>query len=291
MNSVMAKSIGAPETPREPAGGLAVIGAICKWLVSGTFHLFGAGLLPLSPGPSSCRLANARPSREFGAVINPKDLARYVDHTLLKAAAVAADIEKLCREARDHEFFSVCVNGSWVQFARDRLEGSEVKVACVVGFPLGAMDPDVKRYETEAAVDAGAHEIDVVLNVGRLKDADDKFILRELRDVVEAADERTVKVIIETAFLSPEEKIRACHLVDEAGAHFVKTSSGFGPSGATVDDVRLLRANVGEKTGVKASGGIRDLASALAMIEAGATRLGTSSGVAIVQGASGPAAY
>ena len=218
-------------------------------------------------------------------MINPRDVARYIDHTLLKADARAQDIEKLCREAREHRFYSVCVNGCWIELARDQLDGSDVKVASVVGFPLGAMESDVKRYETEAAIDAGAHEIDVVLNIGRLKDGNDKFVLRELRDIVEAADERPVKVIIETALLRNEEKIRACQVIEESGAHFVKTSTGFSSGGATIDDVKLLRANVSEKMGVKASGGIRDLAAALAMIEAGATRLGTSNGITIIQGA------
>jgi deoxyribose-phosphate aldolase len=215
------------------------------------------------------------------------DLARYIDHTLLRPDATAADIRKLCAEAKEHKFFAVCVNGAWVELARDRVEGSDVKVACVVGFPLGVMETDVKRFETEAAVDAGAHEIDVVINPGRLKGGDDKFVLRELRDIVEAADERTVKVIIETSLLTDEEKIRACKLVVESGAHFVKTSTGFSKAGATIDDVKLLRREVGEDFGVKASGGIRDSVTALAMIEAGATRIGTSNGVAIVQGVSG----
>jgi deoxyribose-phosphate aldolase len=220
------------------------------------------------------------------------DLARYIDHTLLKADATAKDIERLCAEARAHNFFSVCVHGSRVELTGHLVEGSEVKVASVVGFPLGAMDSDVKRYETETAIDQGAHEIDVVMNIGRLKDGDDKFVLRELRDVVEAAEERTVKVIIETCLLTRAEKTRACQLIVEAGAHFVKTSTGFGTGGATIEDVRLLREIVGPEFGVKASGGIRDTATALAMIEAGATRLGTSSGVAIVAAAaSGPGGY
>jgi deoxyribose-phosphate aldolase len=212
------------------------------------------------------------------------NLAGYIDHTLLKADATAKDIEKLCREAKEHKFYAVCVNGSWVEAARHWLEDTDVKVATVAGFPLGAMEPDVKRFETEAAIDAGAHEIDVVINIGRLKDGDNKYVLRELRDVVEAADERPVKVILETCLLSNEEKIRACKLVVEAGAQFVKTSTGFSKSGATLEDVKLLRQEVGESFGVKASGGIRDSVTALAMIEAGATRLGTSSSVAIVQG-------
>jgi deoxyribose-phosphate aldolase len=187
----------------------------------------------------------------------------------------------------------VCVNGSRVALARHFLEDSDVKIACVAGFPLGANSTDAKRFETEAAVDDGAHEIDVVLNIGRLKDGDDKYILRELCDVVEAANYNTVKVIIETCLLTHEEKIRACELIVESGAHFVKTSTGFSTDGATIDDVKLLRQTVGPKFGVKASGGIRDTATALAMIEAGATRLGTSNGVAIVNslGASGAGDY
>jgi deoxyribose-phosphate aldolase len=211
-------------------------------------------------------------------------LAAFIDHTLLKADATAADIKKLCADAREHKFFSVCVNGSRVTEALHFLEGSDVKVASVVGFPLGAMSTDAKRFETEAAIDDGAQEIDVVLNIGRLKDGDDKFVLRELCDVVDAADEHTVKVILETCLLTDEQKIRACRMVVESGAHFVKTSTGFNSGGATLADVKLMRATVGTEFGVKASGGIRDLKAALAMIEAGATRLGTSAGVAIVSG-------
>ena len=218
-------------------------------------------------------------------------LAAYIDHTLLKPDASQAQIEKLCAEAREHKFFSVCVNGFWVATARHLLEGSDVKVASVVGFPLGAMASDVKRYETEVAIDDGAHEIDVVLNVARLKAGDDKYILRELLDVVEAADERTVKVILETCLLTDDEKIRACKLVVESGAHFVKTSTGFSTAGATIADVKLLRETVGPKFGVKASGGIRDVQTGLAMIEAGATRLGTSSGIAIVNGLAESGSY
>jgi deoxyribose-phosphate aldolase len=223
---------------------------------------------------------------------DPKELARSIDHTLLKSDASRADIEKLCREAVEHGFYSVCVNGSRVELARSLVEDSGVKVAAVVGFPLGAMDSDVKRYETEVAIDHGAEEIDLVLNIAKLKEGDDAYVLRELRDVVEAADERPVKVIIETCLLTDEEKIRACGLVVESGAAFIKTSTGFSTGGATLDDVKLLRQHVGEKFGVKASGGIRDTQTALAMIEAGATRLGTSAGIAIVKGlAAGAGAY
>jgi len=217
-------------------------------------------------------------------ILSPAQLAACIDYTLLKADASAGDIEKLCAEAREHKFFAVCVNGSWVAAARHFLDGSEVKVVCVAGFPLGAMASDVKRFETEAAVDDGAHEIDVMLNVARLKAGDDKYVMRELVDVAEAADERTVKVILETSLLTREEKIRACRLVLDSGAHFVKTSTGFSTGGATVEDVRLLRETVGPEFGVKASGGIRDTKTALAMIEAGANRLGISAGVAIVRG-------
>ena len=211
------------------------------------------------------------------------NFAPYLDHTLLKPDASLNDIEQLCAEARQHNFYAVCVNGSRVTQARHFLESCDVKVATVVGFPLGAADSDTKRFETEAAIDNDAQEIDVVINIGRFKEGDDKYVLRELRDVVEAAAERPVKVIIETCLLTDAEKIRACAIVVDAGAHFVKTSTGFSAGGATVADVRLLREIVGEKFGVKASGGIRDTQTALAMIEAGATRLGTSSGVAIVR--------
>lgn len=223
--------------------------------------------------------------------LTPKQLAQYIDHTLLKPDATAKQIEDLCREAIEHKFWSVCVNGSRVAQAYALVEDSGVKVACTVGFPLGAMSPDVKRYEVEAAVDDGAQEIDVVLNIGKLKDGDDAAVLRELRDIVEAADERTVKVILETCLLSKEEKIRACKLVVESGAHFVKTSTGFSTAGATTHDVQLMREAVGPNFGVKASGGIKEAKIALAMIEAGATRLGTSSGVAIVKGLAGTSAY
>jgi deoxyribose-phosphate aldolase len=216
-------------------------------------------------------------------ILTSTQLAAFIDHTLLKPEASLAQIEKLCSEARGHNFFSVCVNGSWVATAYHLLEDSDVKVASVVGFPLGAMASDTKRFEAEAAIDDGAHELDMVLNIARLKAGEDKYVLREIIDVVEAAAERTVKVILETCLLTDEEKIRACQIVIESGAQFVKTSTGFNASGATVADVKLMRETVGPKFGVKASGGIRDLPTALAMIEAGATRLGTSTGVAIMK--------
>ncbi len=223
--------------------------------------------------------------------LTPGQLAQYIDHTLLKPDASSRDIETLCREAVQHRFWSVCVNGSRVAQAHALVGDSGVKVAGVVGFPLGAMGGDAKRYEVEAAIDDGASEIDVVINIGWLKDGSDAAVRRELRDIVEAADERIVKVILETCLLSREEKLRACGLVVEAGAHFVKTSTGFSTAGATTHDVRLMREAVGPNYGVKASGGIKEAKIALAMIEAGATRLGTSSGVAIVKGLQGAAGY
>ena len=213
------------------------------------------------------------------------DLAKFIDHTLLKPEATRAQIEALCAEAAEHNFATVCVNGSRVELAYSLLEESDVQVATVVGFPLGAMEADVKRYETEAAIDAGAGEIDMVMNVGRFIDGDHDFIVREIRDVVEAADDHVVKVILETCLLSNEQIEQACKLVVQAQAHFVKTSTGFGSAGAAIEHVKLMRETVSQFAGVKAAGGIRNAADAHAMIEAGATRLGTSGGVAIVSDA------
>jgi deoxyribose-phosphate aldolase len=216
----------------------------------------------------------------------PASLARCIDHTLLKPDATRAAIERLCAEARQHRFYSVCVNGTWVEWARHLLEDTDVLVAATVGFPLGATDTDTKRFETEAAIDNGAQEIDAVLNIGLLKDGQQDRVLRELRDLVAAAQDRPLKVILEACLLTQEEKVRACQLIVEAGAQCVKTSTGFSTGGATTADVRLLRQTVGPAFGVKAAGGIRDTQTALAMLAAGANRLGTSAGVAIVQGLS-----
>ncbi|MCF7762940.1 MAG: deoxyribose-phosphate aldolase [Verrucomicrobia bacterium] len=217
------------------------------------------------------------------ATIDPTSLAHRIEHTLLRPGATRSEVAQLCREAIEHRFAAVCVSGCRVIEAAALLEEGDVKVVTVVGFPFGDMDPDAKRYETEVAVDNGADEIDVVLNIGRLKDGEDSRVLRELRDVVEAADERPVKVILETCLLTRDEKIRACKLVLESGAQYVKTSTGFGASNGTVEDVQLLREIVGDAFGVKAAGGIRDAATAMAMIRAGADRLGTSAGVGIVR--------
>jgi len=215
--------------------------------------------------------------------MNKDELAQRIEHSCLRPEARARDIEQLCRDACEHGFWGVCVHTSRVVQAVHLLEETSVKVVATIGFPLGAVDGDVKRFETEVAVDCGAQEFDVVLNVGRLKDGDDRTVLRELRDVVEAADERMVKVILETGLLSREEKVRGCNLAMEAGAQFVKTSTGFGRGKATVEDVRLLKEIVGDRRGVKASGGIRDTDTALALIEAGAARLGTSCGPEIMR--------
>ena len=215
--------------------------------------------------------------------LNAAQLARLIDFPLHRPDATAKDVEQHCAIAREHHFAAVAVNSSYVVHARHFLEDSDVKVVAAIGFPLGGVDGDTKRYETEVAVDNGAQEIDVVMNIGRLKDGDDKYILRELRDVAEAADERIVKVIIETCLLTHDEKLRACQLILDSGAHYVKTSTGYSTGGASVDDIKLIREAVGPEFGVKASGGIRDAATAMALIEAGAIRLGTSSGPAILK--------
>ena len=209
-------------------------------------------------------------------------LGSYIDHTNLRPNATAGDIERLCAEAIEHQLFAVCLNGCWVQHAWNHLADTDVSIATVVGFPLGANDSDSKRYETEAAVDNGVHEIDMVMNLGRFIDGDHQYIVREIRDVVEAAEDRRVKVIIETGYFNDEQIATACKLAVTAEAHFVKTSTGFGPGGATIEHVQLMRETVNQYAGVKASGGIHDRETVLAMIEAGATRIGTSSGVSIV---------
>lgn len=221
-----------------------------------------------------------------------EQIASFIDHTLLKADANGAAIEKLCGEAAEHGFFSVCVNGVWVPDCRRLLEGSKVKISVVCGFPLGASAPEAKAFEAAKAVEQGAHEIDMVLQIGQLLEGRHAEVEEDIRKVVKAVEGGAiVKVIFETGFLNDEQKVTACKLSEQAGAHYVKTSTGFGPGGATVEDIRLMRASVSGHIGVKASGGVRDLETARKMIEAGATRLGTSSGVAIVQGLAGQGGY
>ena len=210
------------------------------------------------------------------------DLARYFDHTILKPAATAADIEQLCEEASRYSFYAVCVNPVHVALAAEILAGSEVAVCAVVGFPLGASTSEIKAQETTAAIADGADEIDMVMNIGALKEGDEELVEADICAVVAAARGRVVKVIIETCLLTTEEKMLACRLAEQAGAHFVKTSTGFSTGGATVDDVTLMRQSVGEGMQVKASGGIRTLAEARELIAAGADRLGASAGVAII---------
>jgi len=217
--------------------------------------------------------------------ITPEELARYIDHTLLKPEATAEQIKQVCREALQYHFASVCVNPSYVELVARELSGSDVKTCSVVGFPLGATLPEVKAFEAEKAIELGAQEIDMVMNIGALKSGDEELVGRDIEAVVEVAHGRNalVKVIIEAALLTDDEKVKACLIAKRAGADYVKTSTGFGPGGATVEDVKLMRATVGPSMGVKAAGGIRTLEKALAMIEAGANRIGASAGVKIVQ--------
>lgn len=213
------------------------------------------------------------------------DLAGLIDHTLLKPDATAAEIDQLCSEAAEWGFATVCVNPTWVAAAAKRLRGSGVQVCSVVGFPLGATTPDVKQFEARRAIFDGAAEIDMVINVGALKSGDVRLVTDDIRGVVSAchACGATSKVIIETALLTDDEKVTACTLAKAAGADFVKTSTGFGPGGATAADVALMRRVVGDDMGVKAAGGVRDLGQMKAMVAAGATRIGASAGVRIVK--------
>ncbi len=212
------------------------------------------------------------------------EINRYIDHTLLAADATKDRIIKLCNEAREYKFASVCVNSCWVGLCADLLKGSGVEVCTVVGFPLGAMVTKAKAYEAECAVSDGADEVDMVINIGDLKDGDYKAVEDDIRAVKAACGDKILKVIIECCLLTDEEKVKACELSEAAGADYVKTSTGFSKGGATAEDVALMRCTVGDRLGVKAAGGIRDRATAEKMIEAGASRLGCSAGIAIVKG-------
>ena len=220
------------------------------------------------------------------------EIAALIDHTLLKPEASRDEITKLCREAARFGFASVCINPWYVSLAAELLRGTRVKVCTVVGFPLGATLPQVKVFETEECIKAGAQEIDMVQNIGALKSAEDVVVERDIARVVAAAHRggAICKVILETALLTNEEKVRACLAAMRAGADFVKTSTGFGPAGATAEDVALMRATVGAKMGVKAAGGIRTLEDLQKMVRAGATRIGASAGVKILEQAAGGAA-
>ncbi len=221
----------------------------------------------------------------------PLDLAPFIDHTLLKADATSDQVKLLCQEALKYGFYAVCLNSRWIPLAKELLQNSAVKIAAVVGFPLGAQATEVKSCETKFCINSGASEIDMVIDVGSLKKRQLETVENDIHQVVAAAKDKVVKVIIETGLLTYDEKLLACQLSVNAGAHFVKTSTGFGPGGATVADIQLMRETVGPNVGVKASGGIRSFLQAKSLIEAGANRLGLSSSVSIVSGKTGSTGY
>ncbi|OVE70563.1 deoxyribose-phosphate aldolase [Clostridium diolis] len=211
------------------------------------------------------------------------DIAKYIDHTILKPEATVEDVKKLCKEAKEYNFASVCVNGCYAKLVSTELMGTDVKTCVVVGFPLGAMTKEAKAFETNQAIENGASEIDMVINVGELKSKDYNFVKEDIEAVVNAAKGKAlVKVIIETCLLSDEEKVKACEIAKEAKADFVKTSTGFSSGGATKEDIALMRKTVGSDLGVKASGGVRDFKTAMDMINAGASRIGASASISIV---------
>ncbi|SDD19031.1 deoxyribose-phosphate aldolase [Terribacillus halophilus] len=220
-----------------------------------------------------------------------ENIAAYIDHTLLKPDATKEQIDVIVQEAAAHKFASVCVNPYWVPHCANQLNGTDVKVCTVIGFPLGASTTAIKALETKDAIEKGAGEIDMVINIGALKSGDLVTVEADIRAVVEAAAGVLTKVIIETSLLTEEEKVTACQLAVKAGADYVKTSTGFSGGGATVEDIRLMRTTVGPDIGVKASGGVRDREATLAMIEAGATRIGASAGVQIIKGEAGSSDY
>jgi len=278
----------APPAPARPAGGDSHDAATQERLRM--FSISGA------TGPEETRvLAEAGAARVVATTgYSPASdgLASLIDHTLLKPDATREDIERLCREAAQFGFASVCVNPNWVPLCRDLLKGSGVKVCTVIGFPFGSHLPDVKAYEARRAVEQGAEEVDMVINIGALKSKDYATVEKDIAGVVQAVGRNTVvKVILETAMLTREEKIMGSSLAKAAGADYVKTSTGFGGGGATVEDVRLMRETVGPEIGVKASGGIRTKEDVEAMVAAGATRIGASAGVKIVRGEKTEAKY
>jgi deoxyribose-phosphate aldolase len=251
------------------------------------------------PGPGApAQEPPARGGKGSGAApaefrgLRPTEVARYIDHTLLKPEATREQVDKLCAEAAEYGFYSVCVNTTWTAYCARKLRGKGVKVCTVVGFPLGAMDSRAKGFETRSAIENGADEIDMVMNVGALKSGDLKTVEEDIRWVLRACRQNTIlKVIIENALLTDEEKVLACQIAKRAGAHYVKTSTGFASSGATVQDIALMRRTVGLEMGVKAAGGVRSYEDAVAMIQAGASRIGASSSVAIVTGAKSKSTY
>ncbi|MBS5937400.1 deoxyribose-phosphate aldolase [Clostridium sp.] len=224
--------------------------------------------------------------------MNKNELAKMIDHTILKPEATEKEVEKLCKEALEYNFASVCINPSMVEKAAEMLEGSDVKVCTVIGFPLGATTTEVKAFETEDVIKKGATEVDMVINVGKLKEGNLDYVKKDIEAVVKAAKGKALtKVIIETCLLTDEEKVTACKLSKEAGADFVKTSTGFSTGGATAKDIKLMRETVGEELGVKASGGVRSLEDAELMIENGASRIGASASIAICEGTKSNSTY
>lgn len=266
-------------------------GKVCQAKLTG--ECAGVGCCPeLLPG--EVRKVVASGADRVGNTLGGKvdhDLAAIIDHTLLKADATRDEVLALCYEARQYKFASVCINPGWVKTAAEALTGSGVKVCTVVGFPLGATTTLSKVMETRDSLAAGADEIDMVINIGALKNRQDDWVESDIQEVVRAASGKITKTIFETALLSDEEIVRACIMAKRAGADFVKTSTGFGPGGATAHHVGLMRKSVGPLMGVKASGGIRDLETARTMIEAGATRIGASASVKIVKGEQGTGSY
>lgn len=224
--------------------------------------------------------------KQSGKVITAQELAGYIDHTLLKPEAIKPQFDQLCEEALKYRFKSVCVNSSWVSYVAKKLRGSGVLVCCVIGFPLGEMDSRSKAFEARSAIENGAHELDMVINIGALKSRDLKLVEEDIRAIKRACRSNTVlKVIIETSLLTEDEKVLACEISKKADADFVKTSTGFSTGGATVQDIALMRRVVGPNVGVKASGGIKSFAQAVDLINAGANRLGCGASVAIITGA------
>ncbi|EDL63030.1 deoxyribose-phosphate aldolase [Bacillus sp. SG-1] len=220
------------------------------------------------------------------------NIAKMIDHTLLKADSTKDQVTTICEEAKEYNFASVCVNPGWVKYSAELLQGTDVKVCTVIGFPLGATTSETKAFETKDAIEKGATEVDMVINIGALKDGNDDLVKKDIQAVTEAAKGKALtKVIIETSLLTDEEKERACRLAVEAGTDYVKTSTGFSTGGATIEDIKLMRKTVGPDIGVKASGGVRSVEDAQNMIEAGATRIGASSGVQIVQGLTSDSDY
>lgn len=268
--------------------GLGAIGSFGQWGCSSVAVEICPERVDEMVCAGACRVGvNLPDSARLGGI------ASYIDHTLLKPDATAMDVDKLCDEARKNKFASVCVNGTWVRRSTEILHGSGVAVCCVVGFPLGASAPEVKAFEARRAIEDGACEIDMVLNIGALKSKDHEFVRRDIAGVADVCHKlgARLKVILETGLLEDAEKVKASELAQLAGADFVKTSTGFSKGGATAADVALMRKTVGPTMGVKASGGIRDEKDAKLMIAAGATRLGASASVAIVQGGKSAGGY